>query len=107
MKKRILAVLLATAMVASLAVGCGKSNDTTKTERKTENTKKGTGDGTFTMAIDYMPDSLKPNGAGTDSFTTMIRPLYSSLFYQTDSGMEYYLADKLDVSDDGLNIQYI
>ena len=102
MKKRILAVLLATAMVASLAVGCGKSNDTTKTETKTENTKKGTGDGTFTMAIDYMPDSLKPNGAGTDSFTTMIRPLYSSLFYQTDSGMEYYLADKLDVSDDGL-----
>ena len=102
MKKRILAVLLATDMVASLAVGCGKSNDTTKTETKTENTKKGTGDGTFTMAIDYMPDSLKPNGAGTDSFTTMIRPLYSSLFYQTDSGMEYYLADKLDVSDDGL-----
>lgn len=40
MKKRILAVLLATAMVASLAVGCGKSNDTTKTETKTENTKK-------------------------------------------------------------------
>ena len=39
MKKRILAVLLATAMVASLAVGCGKSNDTTKTETKTENTK--------------------------------------------------------------------
>ena len=36
MKKRILAVLLATAMVASLAVGCGKSNDTTKTETKTE-----------------------------------------------------------------------
>ena len=89
MKKRILAVLLATAMVASLAVGCGKSNDTTKTETKTENTKKGTGDGTFTMAIDYLPDSLKPHGAGTDSFTTMIRPLYSSLFYQTDSGMEY------------------
>ena len=47
MKKRILAVLLATAMVASLAVGCGKSNDTTKTETKTENTKKGTGDGTL------------------------------------------------------------
>ena len=101
MTKKILAVLLATAMVAGLAVGCGKSSDT-NTETKTEDTKKKDSDGTFTMAIDYMPDSLKPSGSGTDSFTTMLRPLYNSLFYPTGSGMEYYLADKLDVSDDGL-----
>ena len=39
MKKKILAVLLATAMVAGLAVGCGKSSDS-NTETKTEDTKK-------------------------------------------------------------------
>lgn len=98
MKKKILAVLLATAMVAGLAVGCGKSSDT-NTETKTEDTKKKDSDGTFTMAIDYMPENLKP-ATGTDSFTTMIRPLYYPLYYQTGSDIEYYLADSIEVSDD-------
>lgn len=100
MKKKILALFLATTMAVGLLAGCGNSN--TKNETKTEDTANKSGDGTFTMAIDYMPDSLKPSGAGTDSFTTMIRPLYQSLFYQTGSGMEYYLADSVEVSEDGL-----
>ncbi len=98
MKKKILAVLLATAMVAGLAVGCGKSSDS-NTETKTEDTKKKDSDGTFTMAIDYMPDSLKPS-TGTDSFTTMVRPIYYPLYYQTGENIEYYLADKIEVSED-------
>ena len=100
MKKKILALFLATTMAVGLLAGCGNSN--TKNETKTEDTANKSGDGTFTMAIDYMPDSLKPSGAGTDSFTTMIRPLYQSLFYQTGSGREYYLADSVEVSEDGL-----
>ena len=38
MKKRVLAVLLSTAMVASLAIGCGSNSisDDTKSETKTE-----------------------------------------------------------------------
>ena len=40
MKKRIMVVLLSTAMVASLAIGCGSNSksDDTKSETKTEST---------------------------------------------------------------------
>lgn len=31
-----------------------------------------------------------------------IRPIYEPLFAETKDGLEYYLADKLDISEDGL-----
>ena len=57
--------------------------------------------GVFTMAIDYMPDSLQPNGMD-DTKTSVVRPVYEPLFAETKDGYEYYLADKVEISEDGL-----
>lgn len=99
MKKRILAVLLAAAMVSSMVVGCGGKND-----NETNGTTKDetTGDSTFTVAMGYMPSSLQPSGQSSDDLVSAIRPIYEPLFAETKDGLEYYLADKLDISDDGL-----
>ena len=102
MKKRVLAIFLASVMTVGMLTGCGGKSEEKTTDTKEETTKDEASDGTFTMAIDYMPDSLQPSGGGSDSFTTMVRPLYYPLYYQTSSGMEYYLADKIEVSEDAL-----
>ena len=102
MKKRVLAIFLASMMAVGLLAGCDGKGEEKTTDTKEETTKNEASDGTFTMAIDYMPDSLQPSGGGSDSFTTMVRPLYYPLYYQTSSGMEYYLADKIEVSEDAL-----
>ncbi len=47
-----------------------------------------------------MPTSLEPNTASDDQ-TSVVRPIYEPLWAETKDGMEYYLADKLDISDDG------
>ena len=56
---------------------------------------------TFTMAISYMPDNLLPDFA-SDDYTTMVRPIYDVLFAETANGLEYYLADKFEMADDGV-----
>lgn len=101
MKKRILAILLATAMVASMAVGCSKSDSKTNETTKKETTEK-SGDSTFTVAMGYMPNSLQPSAQSSDDLVSAIRPIYEPLFAETKDGLEYYLADKLDISEDGL-----
>lgn len=101
MKKRILAILLATAMVASMAVGCSKSDSKTDETTKEETTEK-SGDSTFTVAMGYMPNSLQPSAQSSDDLVSAIRPIYEPLFAETKDGLEYYLADKLDISEDGL-----
>ena len=58
---------------------------------------------TFTMAISYMPSSLSPISNGSDDYTTMTRPIYDKLFIENnDGGIDYYLADDLKISEDGL-----
>ena len=95
MPKKILAALLALVMVLSMAA-CGGDAGTTPTEpAQTRDT--------FTMAISYMPNSLSPASNGSDDYTTMTRPIYDKLFVENnDGGIDYYLADSLTISDDGL-----
>ena len=58
---------------------------------------------TFTMAISYMPSSLSPISNGSDDYTTMTRPIFDKLFIENnDGGIDYYLADDLKISADGL-----
>ena len=58
---------------------------------------------TFTMAISYMPSSLSPISNGSDDYTTMTRPIFDKLFIENnDGGIDYYLADDLKISEDGL-----
>ena len=104
MKKKVLALMLAFAMVAT--VGCGGSGKGGESKTDAGKAKQETAankgqDGLFTMSIDYMPESLQPS-TGTDSFTTMIRPIYYPLYYRTGTDIEYYLADKIDISEDKL-----
>lgn len=119
MKKRLLALLMAAAMMMATAA-CGSEtttaeNNTTSTAEQTteeggseeaasteESTSTESND-TFTVAISYMPDSLSPQTGGSDDYTSMTRPLFDRLFLENiEGGLDYYLADSLEVSDDGL-----
>ena len=119
MKKRLLALLMAAAMMMATAA-CGSEtttaeNNTTSTAEQTteeggseeaasteESTSTESND-TFTVAISYMPDSLSPQTGGSDDYTSMTRPLFDHLFLENiEGGLDYYLADSLEVSDDGL-----
>lgn len=119
MKKRLLALLMAAAMMMATAA-CGsetttaENNTTSTTEQTTEeggseeaaSTAESTStesNDTFTVAISYMPDSLSPQTGGSDDYTSMTRPLFDRLFLENiEGGLDYYLADSLEVSDDGL-----
>ena len=119
MKKRLLALLMAAAMMMATAA-CGsetttaENNTTSTTEQTTEeggsgeaaSTEESTStesNDTFTVAISYMPDSLSPQTGGSDDYTSMTRPLFDRLFLENiEGGLGYYLADSLEVSEDGL-----
>lgn len=119
MKKRLLALLMAAAMMMATAA-CGsetttaENNTTNTTEQTTEeggseeaaSTEESTStesNDTFTVAISYMPDSLSPQTGGSDDYTSMTRPLFDRLFLENiEGGLDYYLADSLEVSEDGL-----
>ena len=96
MKKKTIALLCTAAMTLGLLAGCGNSdkNDSTKDTPKTGET------GVFTVAINYMPASLQPNSASDDQ-VILTRPIYEPLFVDTKDGLEYYLAEKVDISEDG------
>ncbi|MBS5450247.1 MAG: ABC transporter substrate-binding protein [Coriobacteriia bacterium] len=60
-------------------------------------------DGTFTMAISFMPSSLQPSSGGNDDQTIVVRPVYECLFQELDGDkIEYHLADGVEISEDGL-----
>lgn len=119
MKKRLLALLMAAAMMMATAA-CGsetttaENNTTSTTEQTTEeggsgeaaSTEESTStesNDTFTVAISYMPDSLSPQTGGSDDYTSMTRPLFDHPFLENiEGGLDYYLADSLEVSEDGL-----
>ena len=114
MKKKLLALILAAAMSLSMAA-CGSAPETegqasgeAKTEQLVEEKKEeaqapAEEKDTFTVAISYMPDTLAPHSGGSDDYTSMTRPLYDKLFIEnTTGGLDYYLADSLEISEDGL-----
>lgn len=93
MKKRWIALCCAMLMTVGSIAGCGNSKNKENASKKGE-------EGTFTMAINYMPSSFKPNAASDDQMA-LLRPIYEPLFVDTKDGMDYYLAEKLDISEDG------
>ena len=115
MSKKILALLLVIAMLASFAA-CGNSQSgetnppaegtqapVAGTEAPADETEAAVVRDTFTMAISYMPSSLSPISNGSDDYTTMTRPIFDKLFIENnDGGIDYYLADDLKISEDGL-----
>lgn len=91
MKKKWISLITASVMALGLMTGCG--NETEKSTTKTES-------GTLTMAINYMPASFQPSAASDDQ-VIVDRPIFDQLFVDTKDGMDYYLAEKLDISEDG------
>lgn len=125
MKKRMIASLMAAVMALSMLAGC--SNDDQSEQPSDQSAPQvsdngGTGNGdketenpteapsgpaeekdTFTIAISYMPDSLAPSTGGSDDYTSITRPIYDRFFLENNQGgIDYYLADQLDISEDGL-----
>lgn len=122
MRKKITALLLSAAMIMSFTA-CSSNNQQasateTTTGAQTETTTTAAADttastaagdttaakkDTFTVAISYMPDNLSPNSGGSDDYTSITRPLYDRFYYENaEGGLDFYLADSLDISDDGL-----
>ena len=100
MKKRFLSILLASILAVGALTGCGNSNE--KNDAKKQETENSSGKGTFTIAMGYKPNSLQPSAQSSDDLVSASRPIYEPLFAETKEGLEYYLADSLDISDDGL-----
>ena len=101
MKRRALALLCAGILAVGMLAGCGGSSDSKDSNAKTEESKtEKKSDGTFYVALNYMPTSLEPNTASDDQ-TSLVRPIFEPLFVETKDGIEYYLADKVDISEDG------
>lgn len=123
MNKRMIALLMAAVMALSMLAGC--SNDSQQAQASDQSTPPvsssgGTENGdkenpaeapsepagekdTFTIAISYMPDSLAPSTGGSDDYTSITRPIYDRFFLENNQGgIDYYLADQLDISEDGL-----
>lgn len=105
MKRKILALFLATTMLVGALTGCGSKEEKKDNATKTEESAKGTNkseSGVFRIAMTYKPNSLQPSAQSSDDLVQAIRPIYEPLFAETKDGLEYYLADKLDISEDGL-----
>ncbi len=117
MQKRIFALLMAAAMATSMAACSSETPAEKPAESKPAETTPAAPStpaetpaapaeevrDTFTVAISYMPDTLAPHSGGSDDYTSMTRPLYDKLLIENlEGGIDYYLADKLDISEDGL-----
>ncbi|MGM9619724.1 MAG: ABC transporter substrate-binding protein [Oscillospiraceae bacterium] len=89
MKKKVLCLCLAALMLLGLLSGCGGQSATSEHP------------GVFNIAVNSIPDSLQPNNMDDDKLS-VVRPVYEPLFAETKDGYEYYLADKVELSEDGL-----
>lgn len=88
MKRRALALLCAGILAVGMLAGCGGSSDKKDSSAKTEDTKKeAKSDGTFTFALNYMPNSLQPSAQSSDDLVSAIRPIYEPLFAETKDGL--------------------
>lgn len=79
--------------------GCGGSDKTPDKAKATQTEKSGE-EGVFTTAINFMPNSLQPS-SGNDDLTSMLRPIYETLYQDLKGKIDFYLADDLKVSEDG------
>lgn len=102
MKKKVLALFLASLMIVGVFTGCGAGNEKKENNTKTEETAKKSEGSTLRIAMGYKPNSLQPSAQSSDDLVSAIRPIYEPLFAETKEGLEYYLSDNLEISEDGL-----
>ena len=111
--KKLISLLLTAAMLASFALtGCGSGSTETTTAEGGQTTEETTQEETssddkkvFVYPADQDVSNLLPSSGGSDSVAVMYKPLYDPLYIINNAETRYYLVDKLEVSDDGLNIK--
>lgn len=104
MKRKILSVMLAFAMAATMVVGCGsdKKENTAQTESKGEELK------TFTVPVNTNSvASITPyNVYGSDDLLIASAPCFDPLFIVNKDETRWYLAESIEpTSDDGCHYQ--
>ena len=109
MKKRILAIFLASFMAVGLIAGCGgkseeKTTDTKEETQKEEATGEKIEGGSIVRAMPTDISSLNILYETGDEGMTMLKPVYDPLYIVSKDGVRYYLAESHEVSDDGLTI---
>lgn len=101
MKKKIITLFLAIAMILTACGGSKETNSSESENTKNEISEDSNGEKIFRVAIDYMPEKLH-SSFGTDSVTVITTPIYDPLFWHVKDGLDYRIADNLDISEDGL-----
>lgn len=118
MSKCVMSLLMAAAMVLSMAA-CGSTEKpaekpaenkpavntpaaTTPAAPTTPAEKPAEVKDTFTIGITAMPENLAPSATGMDDVVSLKRPISDLLFMENpDGSLDYYLADKVEISEDG------
>lgn len=103
MKKKLLAVLLTTAMAASLAVGCStpKSSDGSNSKDSSNSDEK-----VFRYATNTEPTSLDPTKGQAIGDNEIQHAITEGLVRNTAGDIQPGLAEKWEVSDDGLTYTF-
>ena len=103
MKKKLLAVLLTTAMAASLAVGCStpKSSDGSNSKDSSNSDEK-----VFRYATNTEPTSLDPTKGQSIGDNEIQHAITEGLVRNTAGDIQPGLAEKWEVSDDGLTYTF-
>lgn len=121
MKKKILSACLAASMVLSMtACGSSEKAETTETaaakeeaketetaETKAEESEAAAGEkvdgGTFIMPLSADVKELISLITSDDNIWQALSPMWDMMWYETNDGTNFYLAENYEISDDGLD----
>ena len=109
MKKRVLAIFLASIMAVGMIAGCGKKDEKTAgtnetTTKESENEGEKIEGGSIVRAMPSDISSLNIIYETGDEGATMLQPVYDPLYIVSKDEVRYYLAESRTISDDGLQI---
>ena len=97
MKKKIISALLCVAMVATVAVGCGKSSDSKSTDSASSSDSS-----SLVMPVSATVTSLNGDLETMAEGAFQLAPYQDKLYYVDQDETRWYLADSCEVSEDGL-----
>lgn len=98
MKKRLLGALLCVSMIAAMLAGCGSKEKSADTKSKTSDANE------LVMGVSSSVTNLNKHLETMKEGWLMLGAVYDELYMKTDSEIRYYLADSVDVSEDGLTV---
>lgn len=97
-EKRLLGALLCVSMIAAMLAGCGSKEKSADTKSKTSDANE------LVMGVSSSVTNLNKHLETMKEGWLMLGAVYDELYMKTDSEIRYYLADSVDVSEDGLTV---